>query len=313
MLWLAGLMGMMVLGSVAIIGTQELGESDEGDTPDEAEETGPRGVIASGTEGPDTLEGSEETDLLAGLGGDDLLDGLGGDDELVGGEGSDTVLGGDGNDTLHGDAGGDLLMGLGGSDQLFAHDGGGALDGGDDDDELQGGLSADSLLGGSGNDALHGREGDDTLIGGTGQDTLFGGWDDDVISGLMLAGDGGDGDDLDYLNGGDGDDRLEIGARDVASGGEGRDEFVPGSWIRDGQSAMLMDFDPGQDQMLIVYDDSDGADTPEVELRSSAELPGLTEVVLDGDVIAVMPDADAPEVEAIVVLGESAAALAGAA
>ena len=142
---------------------------------------------------------------------------------------------------------------------------------------------------------------------------MFGGWDDDVISGLMLAGEGGDDDDLDYLNGGDGDDRLEIGARDVASGGAGSDQFVLGSWIRDDQGATLMDFDPGQDQMLIVYDDSDGADAPEVALRSSAERSGLTEVVLDGDVIAVMPEADAPALEAIVVLGESAAALAGAA
>ncbi|WP_417742160.1 calcium-binding protein [Salipiger sp.] len=182
------------------------------------------------------------------------------------------------------------------------------LDGGDDDDELEGGLSADMLLGGAGDDALHGREGNDTLIGGAGQDTLFGGWDDDVISGLTP---GEEGDDLDYLNGGDGDDRIEIGARDVASGGAGQDQFVLGSWIRDDQSAMLMDFDPTQDQMLIVYDDSDGAGAPELALRSSAELPGLTEVVLDGDVIAVMPDADAPELDTIVVLGESAAALVG--
>lgn len=54
MLWLAGLMGMMVLGSVAVIGTQEAGTSAEDDPPEpaeDAEEGGPRGLFVTGSDG----------------------------------------------------------------------------------------------------------------------------------------------------------------------------------------------------------------------------------------------------------------------
>lgn len=99
----------------------------------------------------------------------------------------------------------------------------------------------------------------------------------------------------------------------MASGGEGGDAFVLGAWIGAGAGATLMDFDPEEDQMLVVYDDSDGAPAPELALQRSADAPGLTEIRLGGALLAVLPDADVPPLEAIVLLGESAADLAGAA
>lgn len=247
MLWLAGLMGMMVLGSVAVIGTQDLSPepSDDGEgDPEKAggpldDEAGAEtalapngGRIASGGDGDDTLTGTPETDLLGGGAGDDLIDGLGADDELV---------------------------------------------------------------------------------GGAGADTLFGSWGGDLLSGVVRDGDGIDRDDADFLNGGDGDDTLEIGTGDVATGGEGADSFVLGRWVADGEAPTLMDFDRAEDRMLVFYDDSDGAAPPDLALRPSAETPGMTEILSDGAPLAIMPDADAPALDSIVLLGESAAAALGAA
>lgn len=249
MLWLAGLMGMMVLGSLAVFGTHDSASDDAGDD----------------VRPEDTEEVADEVSSAFGLPGMEF-----------------------------------------GDDLLYAHDGGGTLDGGDDADELQGGLGADSLLGGAGNDALHGREGADTLIGGGGEDTLFAGGGNDLLSGVLRDGVGTDTDALDYLNGSDGDDTLEIGAGDVATGGSGADRFALGDWIDEAEAAQLMDFDASEDQMLVIYDDSDDEAEPELELRDSDTVEGMVEIVLDGEVLATMPLADAPPLASIVLVGESA-------
>jgi hypothetical protein len=69
-----------------------------------------------------------------------------------------------------------------------------------------------TLTGGSGADLLLGGRSGDHLLGGGGNDTLIGG--------------GAQAGQIDLLEGGAGDDRLTLGARTVAIGGEGHDTFV---------------------------------------------------------------------------------------
>lgn len=69
-----------------------------------------------------------------------------------------------------------------------------------------------TLTGGAGNDVLLGGRSGDHLLGGGGNDTLVGG--------------GAHEGQIDLLEGGAGDDRLTLGARTVAIGGEGHDTFV---------------------------------------------------------------------------------------
>ena len=330
MLFLTGLLGMMVLGSVAIVST---GDSDE-DTAEnasqldsEAEErqaltdsaaaTGPgslfaqmgiiktAGNISDGTEGDETLAGTDSTDLLNGRGGNDRVDGAGGDDQIVGGTGSDDLLGGAGNDTLHGEAEADILRGGSGADELYGHDGPDSLYGDDGADILQGGLGSDWLDGGAGADALHGREGDDRLDGGEGGDTLFGGWDNDLLVGVET-----DAPAQDFLNGGDGDDTLIAGAGDVLSGGEGADTLVLADPMA-GTPSQIMDYDDIEDQIVILFDDADGADEPTIDVRMNGDDATLAEIVLDGVVVSTLPAADAPGVEGIVLVPQSAAAQLG--
>ncbi|MFZ7092098.1 calcium-binding protein [Primorskyibacter sp. 2E233] len=264
------------------------------------------GLIEEGGEGDDDMTGSDATDLLGGGDGNDLIDGGASDDELQGGDGADTLLGGSENDTLHGGAGEDVMSGGAGEDDLFGHDGDDQMAGDAGDDELWGGLGDDSMDGGDGADALLGREGGDTLDGGLGSDTLFGGWDDDLLNGVERDEAGHDTDDSDYLNGGDGDDTLMIGEGDFASGGNGADVLVLGDWIVD-EAAQLLDFDATEDQIVIVYDDSDLEADPDLELRVSDDDPAISEIVVNGTVLGTLSTASAPSVEAIMLVGESAA------
>lgn len=364
MFFLTGLLGMMALGSVAILGTtvaeddmDEPGEDgvgqsgsdyfddaeadpsgdtslfarlgltdDTDDSPDEtvtpepslddetalqAPEDGPvyapePGLTEVGGPDDDTLDGTEATDFLGGGDGDDVVSGAGGSDELTGGAGLDTLDGGDGDDTLHGESGNDSLRGAGGADTLYGYDGDDVLDGGEGRDSLEGGLGNDFASGGGEADALHGREGADTLIGGHGADTLFGGWDNDLLIGVERDDDGVDRDVADYLNGGDGDDMIVAGNGDVVGGGNGSDTLVLGDWITD-QSAELWDFDAAEDQIVIVFDDSDTEADPDLTIRVSEADPALSEIVVDGQVLGTVATAHAPSPDMIVLVGESVA------
>ena len=313
MLWLAGLLGMMVVGSMAAILPADDTAEDASDAPgdesdatsldllDDANETtdtalGAQPVqsepsIVGGGLQDDVLEGSGLTDLMNGQDGQDTLSGGANDDEMFGGAGDDLLRGGDDNDTLHGEAGDDLMQGDAGDDDLFGHDGNDTLDGGSGDDELQGGLGDDDLRGGDGDDALHGREGADVLDGGAGQDTLFGGDGDDQLDGT--------GDDAtDFLNANDGNDRLNVGASDIATGGEGADQFVLDATDARSGASTLMDFDAAEDQLVILFDDTTGP-APEVTLIDSTDTPGMVEVQLDGQTVTTLPAATAPQVGAI--------------
>ncbi|SDY72763.1 calcium-binding protein [Citreimonas salinaria] len=289
--------------------TDEAGEGGADDLPDDPTGTVP--LILEGENGDDSMAGGGGHDVLGGHDGDDVLAGLQGDDSLVGGDGADWLDGGADDDTLHGQAGDDRLDGGEGDDALFGHHGDDALRGGAGEDELQGGLGYDWLAGGAGNDAIHGREGDDTLMGGQGSDTLMGGNGDDLLSGL----DEGEAPAVDYLNGHDGDDTLVAGRGDVVTGGAGADLIMLGEWLQppnggveDPGAAQLMDFDPAEDQIVILYDDSD-AGAPQVDMRPNDEDPTRTEILIDGAVVSVLATADAPALADLVLIGEAEAGL----
>ncbi len=204
-----------------------------GDLPDEVDQ-------------PIEVEGGDQ---INARGGDDRIDADDGNDMVWSGAGDDDVQGGDGNDTLSGDAGADTLLGGAGADSLA---------GCEDDDSLSGGTGNDTLVGGEGEDWLDSGEdadwlaggvGDDTLLGGAGSDVLDGGAGHDVVSGVEEGRQEGD-----FLNGQDGNDTLFVGAGDYAIGGEGADEFVLQEWMSESSVAHILDYDPSQDQLVVVYD-----------------------------------------------------------
>ncbi|NCO17021.1 MAG: calcium-binding protein, partial [Alphaproteobacteria bacterium] len=101
---------------------------------------------------------------------------------------------------------------------------------------------SDWLNGGYDNDILHGDQGSDTLDGDFGNDTLIGH-------------DAGAADtEVDFLNGGEGDDLLIVGNGDYASGNQGADTFALGDWLDQGEFARIQDYDPAEDQIVVVYD-----------------------------------------------------------
>ena len=109
-------------------------------------------------------------------------------------------------------------------------------------------------------------------------------------------------------------ERLIDALRDIMDDGtddpeRSADQLVAvlGDWFT-GAASELVDFDAGEDQIVIVYDDSDGAEEPEIEIRVSASDPAMTEIVMDGQVLSFMPTEDAPPIEALVLVGESVAA-----
>lgn len=363
MLWLAGLMGMMVLGSIAVVSAEDDDSSDQDLAPEESgAEVGVDGLLSDaamaaqsqggadffddpdlddpdtddddalpplfdsispinadmvqteaslidGDDGDDDLQGTAFTDLMNGGDGDDTMDGAGNDDDMLGGAGNDMMTGGEGNDSMHGEAGADSLFGNAGDDALFGHDGDDALYGDKGDDVLQGGLGDDAMHGGDGNDGLHGREGADTLIGGRGEDALFGGDDGDLLSGLADRGAEEDDAERDYLNGNDGADTLIGGAGDVLTGGADADHFVLVDWAEtDGTNAAeLADFDAAEDQLVVVFDDSDGAGAPEIDIQLSPTDPDLIEIRSDGVVLASVHVDEAPQIGNIALVGASVA------
>jgi Ca2+-binding RTX toxin-like protein len=128
-----------------------------------------------------------------------------------------TVLGTQGNDVLRGTRGADVICGLGGNDRI---------EGGAGNDVLRGGDGNDRIGGGGGRDRIEGNRGRDVLSGGRGRDLIHGGGGKDVLRGQggadRLYGEGGS----NRVAGGGGNDYIDVssnGARDVVSGGRGRD------------------------------------------------------------------------------------------
>ncbi|MHA6324776.1 calcium-binding protein [Roseivivax sp. CAU 1753] len=337
MLFLAGLVGAMVVGSVAILSSVPGDDSDDQASSGGAEDIDPEvetdteaalepgedilgaavqsltmspegGLITAGSDDPDDIVGTDQTDQLSGGAGNDTLSGQGGDDELLGGADDDWIAGGDGNDTLHGEAGGDRIFGDAGADSIYGHDGDDWLSGGDGADSLEGGLGNDNLAGDGGADALHGREGADTLSGGTGIDTLFGGDGNDLVLGIDRDIDVATATDVsgaDFVNGGAGNDTLLLGDGDTGSGGTGADSFVTGHWIGvDGAS--ITDFEPAEDRMIVVYDDALGP-PEDIGYHPDPEAADQVQLRSGDQVLATMPAGDAPPLGDIILIAASEA------
>lgn len=296
MLWLVGLMGLLAVGAFGVI---DMESNSDDETDDEVLETGSTeqdnlsietstisGTDQEGSDESEILQGSDENDRISGGAGDDDLNGADGDDLLDGDAGDDLLVGENGNDSLNGGAGNDRLIGSAGDD---------VTEGGDGDDVIHGGLGADSLN------------------GGLGADTLFGGWDDDVVNGVVDTDPDDDQledvDAADYLNGGGGDDVIIAGRDDVVTSGEGVDTIVGGSWISDGHAMDIMDFDPEDDNILLIYDD--GTDVPDISLSSDPEDPDTTRVVMNGIVVANILNGASIGLEDISVIPLSLAQSAG--
>lgn len=190
----------------------------------------------------------------------------------------DSLIGHDGPDRINGYGGNDTISGRGGDDDLWGGNGQDLLRGGEDDDQLSGGI------------------GDDTLIGGQGEDVLFGDLGNDRIDGTEQPATDTTGpqqtdnkllDERDYLNGGDGDDTLIAGASDVVTPGLGQDTIILDAANAGKTATSIIAFDSQHDSILITHDDK--LQTPhDVRLRPHHSDPRMTEIVLDGAVLATM-------------------------
>lgn len=105
------------------------------------------------------------------------------------------------------------------------------------------------------------------------------------------------------LNSDDTDMHSDTHAGEIIAGGATDN----GSLAADDDMAQFMDFDRAEDQLMVVYDDSMGEESPELEIRPSAEDENTTEVVVGGIVLATMPTEDAPVLDSVVLVGESTA------
>lgn len=209
-------------------------------------------------------------------------------------------------------------MGGDGNDELFGNEGVDKLDGGDGDDLLNGGTGADVLFGGAGGDTLKGDVGKDVLVGGEGEDTLEGGSGNDTIYGLegVFNSVGNDGNQIalsgftgsetnvaaDELFGNANDDTLYMGNDDVASGGDGSDTFVVGTWLENGNDARITDFSDTDDSVEIMYSAADGAPTVTYN-----DLGSGVEIIVNGDTVALVTGATAAGLAAKVSLVEAPA------
>lgn len=162
------------------------------------------------------------------------------------------------------------------------------VNGGAGDDVLAAGDDAAMMTGGAGADVLYGGDGSAVLSGGEGDDILYAG--DDIQSDYVLSGDSG----ADQLFGGDGSDTLILDRADVASGGEGADDFILYSGS-DGDHAQITDFIVGEDALHLVVDQTE---MPDLNVRPTDD--GLSsQVSVDGVVIAVLqgaPNATASDI-----------------
>lgn len=306
MIGILALMGLLMTGLIADIMLTSDSDEDEGEVP-QAPET------EQGDDWPDLLDDDDlsttplsaanvpdQADLDAPDSGADAetsdasaatnwIDGTSDNEWMVGDSGHDTLHGDFGDDTIEGDDGDDWISGGMGDDVLFGQAGDDTLMGGSGDDTLFAGAGNDWLSGGHGNDVLHVGEGSDTLDGGEGDDTLFG-----AINGV--AGAGGN-----YLNGGMGNDMLLVGSGDIASGEAGSDSFVLGDWM-DGAIAQILDFDPAEDEIVVVFDPSMTSD-PVLTLQTGDSPEHLT-ILLDGVPLAQVANAGGLDVSSIRLVAE---------
>jgi len=219
-----------------------------------------------GADGDDTIDAGTGDDLIAGLGGDDILLGGSGNDIIDAGPGNDIVQGQQDNDTILGAGGNDYIQGGDGNDDIAGDDGDDWLEGQDGEDAIMGGIGDDIVIGGQESDTLSGGAGADLMVGGLAlggtadlDDLIFirnGGSPADALgtepdAALNLREDG----DADTLDGGDGEDILILGSADTATGGEGNDIFALLEDIGTDGPAVITDFNPAEDGLVILVRD----------------------------------------------------------
>ena len=83
-----------------------------------------------------------------------------------------------------------------------------------------------------------------------------------------------------------------------------------GAWIVN-ETAQLLDFDGAEDQLMVVYNDAAHGEAPDVDMRINPKNPSLTEIMLGDRVLASLPTQDAPPIDAVVMIGERALAELG--
>jgi Ca2+-binding RTX toxin-like protein len=198
------------------------------------------------------------------------------------------------------------------NDLLFGHNGQDTLIGGAGDDALQGGVGNDVLSGGDGADAIQGGLDNDTLEGGAGADSLFGGWGNDLVNGVIVGNSGqiDDDEETDFLNGGGGEDTLVGGTADVLTGGTDADDFIVGDWIGD-EASEIIDFDVTEDDIMLVFDDTDTDVPPEIALQTDPGNPLAVNVLMDGRAVASVLNAEELSIEDIVLIPSSLAQSSG--
>ena len=92
---------------------------------------------------------------------------------------------------------------------------------------------------------------------------------------------------MDFLNGGAGDDVIHAGAGDCASGGDGMDSFLLSQWQENTPETTIMDFNHGEDGLVLLYEDSGNA-APDVEIRTDTETPDTGAIYVNGVHIATV-------------------------
>jgi hypothetical protein len=70
----------------------------------------------------------------------------------------------------------------------------------------------------------------------------------------------------------------------------------------------IMEFDAEEEQLLVIFDDSNGDADPSLDLRVRADDPETTDILVDGVALASLPTAETPPLSSIVLVGESDAA-----
>ena len=221
------------------------------------------GMVYTGSDGADVVNGYVTDDSLNGAGGDDAIRLSPGVDTIDGGEGTDIADGrlADSGITYDGATGqgsygansfsmagievmigsdhADTLATGGGTFTLYGEGGADVLTGQGQPELLSGGAGDDTLTGGGGFDTLEGDGGADVITGGDGYDAIDGGEGDDSMTGnngfdTLVGGAGDDtgsgGLGLDTLQGGDGNDSLSGNAGfDLIEGGADNDTLIGNS------------------------------------------------------------------------------------
>jgi len=150
----------------------------------------------------------------------------------------------------------------------------------DGSDILFGNGNFDQIFGGNGDDTISGGDGNDLLVGGLGGDVIYGGAGDDNIYDATGQVEIEDVNRVDVIHAGDGDDGIVLqDGINLLSLGAGADHVTIYTQTEDNPGAVITDFDPAEDALLIGvhapdYDMPAGQNTEQLGYR-------LTEIMTD--------------------------------